>query len=417
MLAPKCPTFNGRPTFANLMYLKKAQYEKPCLYEIPHDQSDPANRLIPDREEILTLEEESRSKLNKDLVKPYDYTRENKIVDQAWVKHSNDRLHLRSPTAQDMEILIKTCLMPLALKTQNDSFAFVHELKQEMHADLKYVESLEDEIDETDLIKAGHFLYLGMDCLAQSFSEQLNLEGYLSLLCNFVEKYLGTVHFGNDQFALILGYGDLVQGNITINRVYYVEGKVDFTITVIVNFESLYNFLLKKQLSSTPNLSHGLKHPLTQQCMSRINYVPLVKWSYAKRSSFKSKYVQFKGRLNLLHMDLCGPMRVASINGKKYIMILALSWKPCQGDSLNSTSDHGIHNDGDDSRIMKASRIKDKRTFRPNSVIQRSSFNDIKSIQGRLLSSFQMMQVMSMLVQDAQVSQGVKEDQDGIVMI
>ncbi|GJR04992.1 hypothetical protein Tco_0527976 [Tanacetum coccineum] len=66
MLAPKCPTFNRRPSFANPMYLKKAQYEKPCLYAIPHDQSDPANRLIPDREEILTLEEESRSKLNKD---------------------------------------------------------------------------------------------------------------------------------------------------------------------------------------------------------------------------------------------------------------------------------------------------------------------------------------------------------------
>ncbi|GKB63768.1 hypothetical protein Tco_0919954 [Tanacetum coccineum] len=62
MLAPKCPTFNGRPTIANPMYLKKAQYEKPCLYAIPHNQSDPANRFIPDREEILTLEEESRSK-------------------------------------------------------------------------------------------------------------------------------------------------------------------------------------------------------------------------------------------------------------------------------------------------------------------------------------------------------------------
>ncbi|GJW98093.1 hypothetical protein Tco_0179901 [Tanacetum coccineum] len=59
MLAPKCHTFNGRPTFANPMYLKKAQYEKSCLYEIPHDQSDPANRLVPDREETLTLERES----------------------------------------------------------------------------------------------------------------------------------------------------------------------------------------------------------------------------------------------------------------------------------------------------------------------------------------------------------------------
>ncbi|GJX96417.1 retrovirus-related pol polyprotein from transposon TNT 1-94 [Tanacetum coccineum] len=50
-----------------------------------------------------------------------------------------------------------------------------------------------------------------------------HMTGNLSLLCNFVEKYLGTVRFGNDQFAPILGYGDLVQGNIMIKRVYYVE--------------------------------------------------------------------------------------------------------------------------------------------------------------------------------------------------
>ncbi|GKC32562.1 hypothetical protein Tco_1039856 [Tanacetum coccineum] len=225
MLAPKCPTFNGRPTFANPRYLKKAQNEIPCLYAIPHDQSDPANRLVPDREETLTLDNESRSKLNKDLVKPFDYTKLNslyeifkpptqhyeiqfaqaneirkkiwrksfvktkpnifknidflpvsksisksrqaynvmtnninhlkEIVNQAWVKHSNDLLHLRNPTAQDMEILVKTCLMPLALKTHNDSFAFVHELKQEMHAYLKYVESLEDELDELKCISKG----------------------------------------------------------------------------------------------------------------------------------------------------------------------------------------------------------------------------------------------------------------------
>ncbi|GKA55863.1 retrovirus-related pol polyprotein from transposon TNT 1-94 [Tanacetum coccineum] len=85
MLAPKCPTFSGRPTFANPVYLKKAQYEKP---------------------------------------------------------------------SQDMQILTKTCLMPLALKDHTDSFAFVLTLKHEMHADLKYVESLEDEIDELESDKA-----------------------------------------------------------------------------------------------------------------------------------------------------------------------------------------------------------------------------------------------------------------------
>ncbi|GJZ71942.1 retrovirus-related pol polyprotein from transposon TNT 1-94 [Tanacetum coccineum] len=45
--------------------------------------------------------------------------------------------------------------------------------------------------------------------------------------------------------------------------------------------------------------------------------------SKAKRSSFKTKTIpSSKGRLNLLHMDLCGPMRVASINGKKYILVI-----------------------------------------------------------------------------------------------
>nr|GEX08312.1 hypothetical protein [Tanacetum cinerariifolium] len=52
----------------------KAQSEIPCLYTFPYDQSTHANRLIPDGEETLALERESRSKLNKDSVPPYDYT-------------------------------------------------------------------------------------------------------------------------------------------------------------------------------------------------------------------------------------------------------------------------------------------------------------------------------------------------------
>nr|GFA51352.1 retrovirus-related Pol polyprotein from transposon TNT 1-94 [Tanacetum cinerariifolium] len=50
------------------------------------------------------------------------------------------------------------------------------------------------------------------------------MTGNLKLLINFVEKFLGTDKFGNDQIAPILGYGDLVQGAVMINRVYYVEG-------------------------------------------------------------------------------------------------------------------------------------------------------------------------------------------------
>nr|GEY88944.1 hypothetical protein [Tanacetum cinerariifolium]GEY89563.1 hypothetical protein [Tanacetum cinerariifolium] len=81
MMAPKVPTYNGRPTYANLRYLKQAQYEIPCLYAFPYDQNNHANRLIPDGEETLALERESRSKLNKDLVRPYDYTTLNSLYE------------------------------------------------------------------------------------------------------------------------------------------------------------------------------------------------------------------------------------------------------------------------------------------------------------------------------------------------
>ncbi|GJR96221.1 retrovirus-related pol polyprotein from transposon TNT 1-94 [Tanacetum coccineum] len=770
MLAPKCSTYNGRPTFANPRYLKKAQSEKPCLYEIPYDTSDLAKGFAIIGRGLMTLANESRSKLNKDYVKPYDYTRQNslyeifkapsleylyqlerakevrktmwrkpfvrtkpniaknvaflpvsksisksrqvfndmtfninqfrEIVDQAWFKHTSD--YFRVPTAKDMEVLIKTLLMPLSIKTQNDSFRFEHELKTEMHEDYEYVKSLEKEVDELESEKADfsniydllleecvskdvtcsylhslsdlnayaelQCLYLHKvkecECLAQKFSKQtefvnkevhnkllksfaklenhsislelalqqckeqmknnsvckengsnvfrkereqyheiqegksvetqfdkpfvvrqpnaqripkpsvlrkptpfsnspkmrsfqmkqsvnktnvsdglfkqvtqqnlpqnrkqaeihsnvlkpgmyriattttqnrepqlphasrntnphvLNLHetsnvnavcaecgkcvfnsnhdacvsrylndvnartkkpnvewkwwiaktcpsgytwtqkplrtkkiwmpkirkddvstsisptidivsritnivqlilfivdsgctkhmtGNLKLLCNFVEKFLGTVRFGNDQFAPILGYGDLNQGNVMIKQVYYVEG-LNHNLFSVGQFcdadlevafrkstcfvrdlqgndlltgnrgSDLYTISLQETTSSTPICFMAKASPtqawLWHRRLSHLNFdyitllskkdivtgLPKLKYvkdqlcsscemSKAKRSSFKSKVVpSSKGRLNLLHMDLCGPMRVASINGKKYIL-------------------------------------------------------------------------------------------------
>nr|GFB74292.1 integrase, catalytic region, zinc finger, CCHC-type, peptidase aspartic, catalytic [Tanacetum cinerariifolium] len=41
-----------------------------------------------------------------------------------------------------------------------------------------------------------------------------HMTGYLKLLINFVRKFMGTVCFGNDHVAAILGFGDLQWGNI-----------------------------------------------------------------------------------------------------------------------------------------------------------------------------------------------------------
>ncbi|GKG12812.1 hypothetical protein Tco_0347049, partial [Tanacetum coccineum] len=79
----------------------------------------------------------------------------------------------------------------------------------------------------------------------------------LTLLCKFVLKFLGTVRFGNDQFAPILGYGDLIQGNVMIKRVYYVEGlnhnlfSVGQLLTANLGSD-LYTISLQETTSSTP---------------------------------------------------------------------------------------------------------------------------------------------------------------------
>ncbi|GJQ97993.1 hypothetical protein Tco_0009132 [Tanacetum coccineum] len=116
------------------------------------------------------------------------------IVDQAWKKHVADKF--RAPTAKDMTVLVETCLMPLEIKTQNDSFKFVHELKQEMFADLQYVQSLEKEIDELESDKADFsniYDLILQECVSKdvmcSYLYYLsNLDAYNELQCLYLHK-------------------------------------------------------------------------------------------------------------------------------------------------------------------------------------------------------------------------------------
>nr|GEV22959.1 hypothetical protein [Tanacetum cinerariifolium] len=208
-----------------------------------------------------------------------------------------------------------------------------------------------------------------------------NMASNIELLRNFIEKFLGTVCFGNDQFAPILGYGDLVQGNVMINKVFYIEGlnhnlfsvgqfcdadlevafrKSTFFVRDLQGNDlltgdhgsDLYTISLQESTSSTPHCLMAKASPtqawLWHRRLSHLNFdyinllskkdivigLPKLKYvkdqlcsscelSKAKRSSCKSKAIpRSKERLNLLHVDLCGPMRVAIINGKKYILVI-----------------------------------------------------------------------------------------------
>ncbi|GJS56007.1 ribonuclease H-like domain-containing protein [Tanacetum coccineum] len=79
-----------------------------------------------------------------------------------------------------------------------------------------------------------------------------------------------------------------------------------------LNFDTI-NLLSKKDImNGLPKLKY-VKDQLCSSC----------ELGKAKRSTLITKTVpSSKGRLHLLHMDLCGPMRIESINEKKYILVI-----------------------------------------------------------------------------------------------
>ncbi|GKE47899.1 retrovirus-related pol polyprotein from transposon TNT 1-94, partial [Tanacetum coccineum] len=151
-----------------------------------------------------------------------------------------------------------------------------------------------------------------------------HMTGDRSLMRNFIKKFMGTVRFRNDNFAAIIGYGDYKHGNISICHVYYVEesGRDDFltggresNLYIISIFDMAASspvFLILDLVDGLPKFKYRKDH-LCSACER----------GKRKKASHPPKLVlSDHSKLELLHMDLCGPMRVASINGKKYILVI-----------------------------------------------------------------------------------------------
>ncbi|GJW49743.1 hypothetical protein Tco_0091094 [Tanacetum coccineum] len=147
----------------------------------------------------------------------------------------------------------------------------------------------------------------------------------------------------------------------------------------------------------------------------------------------------FLHHITMLRTTFMDPV-IAMTQPLKASRSYALSWKPCQGDSLN-LPDHRIHKDGDgdasfqlesdslphahaqttktyykhqDSRIMKAQELKTKTSAQ--TLIYKIFLQRYQVYQGRLLASFQDDAKYEHVGQDTR-SQGGKDDQDGRIKI
>ncbi|KAJ9545388.1 LOW QUALITY PROTEIN: hypothetical protein OSB04_025095 [Centaurea solstitialis] len=222
--------------------------------------------------------------------------------------------------------------------------------------------------------KNRHVWYLDSGC-------SKHMTGRKEILHNFKPKFCGSVQFGNEQYAPIVGYGDVIQDKVTIKKVSLVEGlghnlfsigqfcdkdlEVGFKkrrcvvkteagkeLLVGTRRRNLYKIDLRDVkakntlclLSKASNQQSVLWH----RRLSHLNFKGLNKLVIGnlafgipdlrfqqdhlcsacqlgkmKRVSHKSKLEHGTEKpLQLIHMDLYGPMRVQSINGKKYVLVM-----------------------------------------------------------------------------------------------
>ncbi|GJV30184.1 integrase, catalytic region, zinc finger, CCHC-type containing protein [Tanacetum coccineum] len=172
----------------------------------------------------------------------------------------------------------------------------------------------------------GKKFALGVLCPLTKLSVQCcskHMTGNRSKLKNFVEKFIGSVRFGNDHFGAIMGYGDYVIGDSVISRVYYVEGLGHNLFSVGQFCDSDLEVAFRKHscfvrdINGADLLKEVYKIKFEKDICAQPVKLEKAKFSHKPKSENTNMEV-----LHTLHMDLCGPMRVQSINGKKYILVI-----------------------------------------------------------------------------------------------
>ncbi|GKA00608.1 retrovirus-related pol polyprotein from transposon TNT 1-94 [Tanacetum coccineum] len=207
------------------------------------------------------------------------------------------------------------------------------------------------------------------------------MTGDRSRLKNFVKKFIKTIRFRNDHFGAIMGYGDYVIGDSVISRVYYVEGLGHNLFSVSQFCDSYLEVAFRKYTCFVRDLdsvdlikgSHGTnlytnsvedmmrpspicllskasknKSWLWHRHLNHLNFgtlndlarkdlvrgLPRLKFENdhlclacqlgkSRKATHKPKTINTVTEvLHTLYMDLCRPLRVQSINGKKYILVI-----------------------------------------------------------------------------------------------
>ncbi|GJS13723.1 retrovirus-related pol polyprotein from transposon TNT 1-94 [Tanacetum coccineum] len=172
-----------------------------------------------------------------------------------------------------------------------------------------------------------------------------HMTGNRALLTNLVEKFLGTVHFGNNDFAKGPEVAfrkstcfvrnedgvDLLTGDRSPNLYIIALNEIasNLPACLLAKASSSQSWLWHQRLSHL-NLAtiqyyvkSNLVRGLPKMKFEKDHLCSACEQGKIHRKHHKSKTAFASNNLlYLLHMDLCGPMRVECINGKRYVLVV-----------------------------------------------------------------------------------------------
>nr|GEY13413.1 retrovirus-related Pol polyprotein from transposon TNT 1-94 [Tanacetum cinerariifolium] len=370
--------------FQNPFYLKKAQQLKPKLYDGNVIKNTCA--IVIPFEETLMLAEESRSKMLLKQQDPMVLEKKVNTtpVDYANSMNSSDLSPSCRPTKVEVpKELLKVSmdeLRKLKGKDLADNIVTKHNIAPEMlKVDVEPISPklLNNRTVHSDYLRHTQEQAVILREVVKQGKSQNPLNNSLDSACR------PNCSLSNSKMITWkkMGYSDYHIGNVTISRVYYVKGlgrnlffigqlcdsnlKVAFRqhTYFIRNLEgvdlltgsrgnNLYILSLGDMMASSPicllSKASKTKSWLWHRRLSHLNFgainhlarhglvrgLPKLQFKKDHMCSAcamgKSKKKPHKPKSKdtnqekpyLLHMDICGPMHVASVNGKKYILII-----------------------------------------------------------------------------------------------
>nr|GEV39696.1 hypothetical protein [Tanacetum cinerariifolium] len=152
-----------------------------------------------------------------------------------------------------------------------------------------------------------------------------HMTGNLKLLINFVWKFMGIVRFGNDHVAAILGFGQFCDSDLEVafrRNTCFIRNLEGVDLLKGNHTTNLYTINLHDMASASPIClmarASSTKSWLWHQRLSQLSFDTINDLAKNDLVSVPNS----RQRLHLLHMDLCGPMRIASINRKRYVLVI-----------------------------------------------------------------------------------------------